>query len=233
MTGQVPSSLDYWLKYLWWLLYWKEGSENTCQSKAHQIPVPLLIFSASCKSGWQGTKWGSQARRAQACGTAPLHRQQRWLPDGEPGARFGKRWNFQVCLTSVHPGWALSLLTGGYLWTAAPAKQEFAQVLARNLPDGPNSFKWLPVFWLRLAELEPSSQNILVSTYQHFDGKAALAKEVSVTEIHIQKYSALVTPMPTDCPSKKNQREGVPQCRKGFNLLSPFHTGIISSPAHV
>lgn len=86
------------------------------------------------------------------------------------------------------------------------------------------------------AELEPSSKNILVSTNQHFVGKAALSKEVSVTEIHIQKYSALWigrdSPVLTGC-SKKNQREGVPKCGKALNLFSSFHTGIFSSPGYV
>lgn len=64
---------------------------------------------------------------------------------------------------------------------------------------GRNSHKfWIEIWpmvqvpsWLGLAKLEHFSENIFVSTNQHFDRKTALAKDISVTEIHIQKYTAL------------------------------------------
>lgn len=35
----------------------------------------------------------------------------------------------------------------------------------------------------------------------------------------------LVAPVPTDCPSQKNEEEAVSQYRKGFNILSPLTLG--------
>lgn len=169
-----------------------------CRTKAHQTLVPLLTFSASCEPGWQATGWGSPAHRAQPCGTAPLHRQQ------SPAARWRARssiWQEMELpdVSNKFPSWVSPVPAHRWIssncntcWAGFPARwQECAQGLGRNLPDGPSSLEWLPVFWLRLAELELSSQNILVSTNQHPDGKAAVAKEVSVTEIHIQNCSSL------------------------------------------
>lgn len=42
----------------------------------------------------------------------------------------------------------------------------------------------------------------------------------------------LVAPISPDCPPMK-KREDVLQCGKGFNLLSIFHSRIVSSPAHI
>lgn len=168
-----------------------------CQTKAHQTLVPLLTFSAS-ESGWPAAGWGSPARRAQAWGTAPLHRQQ------SSAARWRARssiWQEMELpdVSNKFPSWVSPVPAHRWItsncntcWAGFPARwQECAQVLGGKVPDGPSSFEWLPVLWLRLAELELSSQNILVSTNQHPDGKAAVAKEVSVTEIRIQNYSSL------------------------------------------